>query len=57
MGLDANRSSLGIPDRELFLDPVVLPAEAGTGGAVGVHLVGNLCHPADITVATPGPGC
>jgi len=48
VGLDANRSSLAIPDRELFLDPVVLPAAAGTGGAVGVHLVGNLCHPADI---------
>ncbi len=73
VGLDANRTALNVPDREVFLDPVVLPAThgpgaaamvAGQGGeAVGVHLVGNLCHPADllarhlVRMATlPAPG-
>jgi diaminopimelate decarboxylase len=45
IGLDMNRSNLASLDQEMFIDPIVLPADDGkrTHDDRGVFLVGNLC--------------
>ncbi len=48
VGLDMNRSNLGSSDREMFVDPLLLPLRTEGDEAVGVYFGGNLCLPDDM---------